>query len=191
MPVLIKKDLLDSLQKDVEHTLGELSVLIELPPEKLLLQPAAGKWSIAQVLEHLNAYNRFYINVMELAMDNRKVSVVNAFKPGWLGNYFTKMMMTGDDGFPAKKMSAPKDYSFGPDLDAANTLAEFEAGQQKLLLLLQKAQSADLNTRIPISISKLIKLKLGDGFRFLIAHQLRHFMQIKRVHKQVAHSSAA
>jgi hypothetical protein len=35
--------------------------------------------------------------------------------------------------------------------------------------------------RIPISISPLIRLKLGDTFHFLVAHQLRHLEQVKRI----------
>jgi uncharacterized damage-inducible protein DinB len=31
---------------------------------------------------------------------------------------------------------------------------------------------------VPISIAKFIKIRLGDTFRFLIAHQQRHFAQV-------------
>ena len=34
--------------------------------------------------------------------------------------------------------------------------------------------------RISISISRFVKLKLGDTFRFLIAHEQRHFVQVAR-----------
>ena len=50
-----------------------------------------------------------------------------------------------------------------------------------MLQLLEEAKSVDLNAvRIPISIAKFIKLKLGDVFMFLIAHNLRHVKQAER-----------
>lgn len=46
---------------------------------------------------------------------------------------------------------------------------------------LRKAQATDINaTRVPVSISKRIRLKLGDTFRFLIAHNERHILQAKK-----------
>ena len=39
-------------------------------------------------------------------------------------------------------------------------------------------------TRIPISINKWIKIKLGDTFRFVIYHNERHIQQAKRVLKE-------
>lgn len=54
--------------------------------------------------------------------------------------------------------------------------------QKKMLELLEEAQYIDLEkTKTNISISKLIKLKLGDTFRFVIYHNQRHVEQIKRI----------
>jgi uncharacterized damage-inducible protein DinB len=44
--------------------------------------------------------------------------------------------------------------------------------------LLQSAREVDLNrTKTAISITKLITLKLGDTFRFVITHNERHMAQ--------------
>jgi hypothetical protein len=58
------------------------------------------------------------------------------------------------------------------------------------------ALSTDMGKlRLPISISKLIKLKAGDTFRFLIAHQQRHFVQLQNamnvleLNKSAAHTA--
>ena len=54
--------------------------------------------------------------------------------------------------------------------------------QEKLLILLEEAKQVNLNSiRIPISIAKFIKLKLGDVFMFLIAHNIRHVKQAERI----------
>ncbi len=58
----------------------------------------------------------------------------------------------------------------------------FIAQQNQLLELLKAAQNISLNkTKTAISISKLIKLKLGDTFRFVIYHNQRHILQAKKV----------
>jgi hypothetical protein len=65
-------------------------------------------------------------------------------------------------------------------------IAEFIEQQEKSLALLRKAKRVDLNKiRVPISIAKFIKLKLGDTFLFLVAHNYRHILQADRVLMQV------
>lgn len=192
MPTFNVQALIDSLQQDVRYTLAQAEQLKQIPEAEMLQQPQPGKWSIAQVLEHLNGYNRFYLTEMEKALRGNRVSVAPVFKSGFIGNYFTNLMQPKEDGTIAKKMSAPAEYNFGPDLDAAKVLNEFIAGQQKLVMLLDKARNADLGgLKVPISISRFIKLKLGDTFRFVIAHQLRHFIQIDRVKRVVVKDKAA
>lgn len=178
--------LIADLQKDVKYTIQEAERLQQLNENDLLSQPAPAKWSIAQVLEHLNGYNSFYLPVMKMSINKSKSRHAGTFKPGWIGDYFTKLMQPKQDGTLAKKMSAPKEYNYEPDLDCERVLQEFIDGQQLLLMLLDEAKRVDIGkSRIPISISRMIKLKLGDGFRFLIAHQLRHFLQINNVKKQL------
>lgn len=192
MPSFNIQELIGSLQQDVQETLQQLEQLQQVPREVLLQQPEPGKWSIVQVLEHLNGYNRFYLDVIEKGLKNNNYPVRQNYKTGWFGDYFTKMMQPRKDGTIGNKMSAPKAYNFGPDLDVERVLNEFRRGQQQLLVLLENARTEDLGRiKVPISISKLIKLKLGDVFRFLIAHQQRHFLQINRVKQQVYVQKAA
>jgi len=192
MPSFNIQELIGSLQQDVRETLLQLETIGKIPADVLLQQPEPCKWSIAQVLEHLNGYNRFYLAAIEKGLNNSTHSAPRTYKAGWFGDYFTRLMEPLPDGTLAKKMSAPKGYNFGPELDAEQVLKEFREGQHKLLSLLDKARTADLgHIKVPISISKLIKLKLGDVFRFVIAHQLRHFLQISRVKQQVYVQKAA
>lgn len=186
MQTYIVRELIQQLESEVKTTLTRTATLQSSPQQVLLLQPHPGSWSIAQTLEHLNAYNRYYLPEIEKALLKSATSAKN-FKPGWLGDYFTKLMLPGENGTLAKKMSAPKGYAFAPELDANKVVAEYISGQEKLLELLRRAMSKDLaGVRVPISLSKMIKLKLGDTFRFLIAHQKRHFLQIERAYTVVS-----
>lgn len=178
MQVYNTADLLQSLSKDVLTLKSQLQKLRLIPHQVMLTQPALGSWSIAQVLEHLNSYNRYYLQQIEKAMAT-KSQPNSVFKPGWLGNYFTNMMKPESSSKVGKTYTAPKDHTPVSNLNAEQVLSEIEAGMETLLKLLQKAGHADIaHLRVPISISKFIKLKLGDTFRFLIAHQQRHFVQV-------------
>ncbi len=171
-------ELLESLHNDVRQLILEANYLKSVDPAILLQEPAPGKWSVIQVLEHLNSYGRFYLLAMERSM-NKDIPAVEYFKPGWFGNYFTKLMKPGEDGKISHKMKSPKDHRPSKYLDAFPVLNTFLEQQQYLLDLLELAKSKNIGEiRTPISISKYIKLKLGDTFRFFIAHEQRHFVQI-------------
>jgi hypothetical protein len=182
MPVYLTQPLIDSLLEQTDSFLNKaISEWQMLPHEQFSYKASSEKWSANQCIAHLNSYGRYYLPEIAKAINHAKTEQQQAsirFKAGWLGNYFTKMMLTTPDGKPAKKMSSPKDHS--PDNSAASHLviAEFIEQQEQLLKLLRKAKSIDLEkSRIPISIAKFIKLKLGDTFLFLIAHNYRHILQ--------------
>lgn len=80
--------------------------------------------------------------------------------------------------------------SFGQDTSyfdsnwKKSVIDKFISQQLLFIDLLNQARKVSLNkTKITTSISKLIKLKLGDTFQFLINHNLRHLKQIERVEK--------
>ena len=179
MKKLFSKDVLDQLEADVRQMIADVFYLKAEDPGVLLQQPAPGKWSVIQVIEHLSSYDRYYLVAIEKAMEQDKPAA-HAFKPGWLGNYFTNMMKPGEGDTVGNKMKSPKEHRPPAKLDAFPVINEFIEQQHYLLELLQKARSKNIGTiRVPVSISKFIKLKLGDTFRFLVAHEQRHFVQIR------------
>ena len=170
--------LLEELQADVRQLVLAATYLQKEDPELLLTAPAPGKWSVVQVLAHINSYGRYYLPAIERSLQVNKTHK-EIFKPGWFGNYFTKIMKPGEDGKIGNKMSAPKNHRPAPHLDIKPVMDEFFSQQQKLLELLEKAKQKDIGAiRTPISISRLVKLKVGDTFRFLVAHEQRHFVQV-------------
>lgn len=180
MRVYNSTELLETLRNDVEQLLSRVEDIKKMSDTSLNEQPSPGKWSIAQVLEHLNSYNRYYLPEIKQSL-SKKTNFKPVFKPGLFGNYFTNMMAPKDRKV-TNKMKAPKDHTPAEKLDAQKVIAAFIDGQQRLLQLLKMAEKADIGKlKVPISISRFIKLKLGDTFRFLIAHQQRHFLQIENI----------
>ncbi len=179
--------LLQALRLQIDDLLKTANEqFVTAPKEVLLRQPAEDKWSVAQCLDHLNAYSRFYVPAMEQAIQSRLTGSLPpapsaAFKSGLLGNYFTKMMEPKPDGTPGTRMQAPKGYRPLSDLDAAKVVAEFIEWQQRTKALLEQAKHVNLQKiKIPTTLGNWLKFSLGDTFRFVIAHERRHMAQALR-----------
>ncbi len=171
---------------DVRKVLLETNKLNALSPDILQKQPSNEGWSIAQILEHLNFYSRHYIKAIEENLHYNQTQTQEIFKPGWFGNYFTNMMKPSSDNKVKNKMKAMKNATPPPEVDEKVALDQFIDDQHVLLNLLQIAKSANLNRlRVPTSLTRLIKLKLGDTFRFFIAHEQRHMIQISNTLTQL------
>ena len=178
-------ELLHQLTAEVNDVLQTAQKLGRLDETTLNMQPAPGKWSMAQVIEHLNTYNRYYLPLVAKRMPAaRKIQGNATYKPGWLGDYFVKSMYSDvkTKGVIANKMSAMKGHIPDAVLNGKNVIAEFIADGEQLLLLLDAAKQVDMSSvKIPITIARWIKISMGDALRFLIAHQVRHIHQINNL----------
>jgi uncharacterized damage-inducible protein DinB len=164
------------LQQQMEQQLQWVTKVVQNLPENTLHKPSAtGGWSIAACLWHLNSYYAYYLPILEQKLQQTQVS--KPFTYGWLGAYFTRIM---EPGKQLKKYAAFKTHVPPPQLNGYATVYEFIQYHERFMQLLQQAQYANLNARIPISISKLIRLKAGDVFGFIIAHNKRHIQQAQR-----------
>lgn len=179
--------MLDSLQIQTErHLQKAIADWQNLPPKLLTTPPAARKWSAAQCLEHLNFYGKFYLPAIEAAIERARANgsrPAKKFQSGWLGGRFTKMMLPVSDGGDGlkNKMSAPKNARPSAAPDPAVALAEFIEQREKMIGLLTAAAEVDLNSvRVPISLARWLRLKLGDVLMFMTAHDFRHLLQAER-----------
>lgn len=183
-PTYSSKSFLEQRITETESIVREVRRLVDtFPREMFLVRPDEAGWSAAQVIEHLNSYNRFYLPAIGQALGKTPLPKPREkFQAGWLGAYFANLMMPASDGQAQKKMQSPRDHRPSPALDATRVLEAFLEGENRLLEQLRASSRTDIGAiRIPVSISPLIRLKLGDTFHFLIAHQLRHLEQVKRV----------
>lgn len=184
-----QETLIENLKKDVEVLLLCIESF-RAEKEALLAQPVPGQWSIVQILEHLNSYGRYYLPAIDRALSTSTSKREAWFNSGFWGNYFTNMLRPKNVFEIKNKMKAPKDHIPDNNLNADKVLQEFVDQQHRLLQLLDHAKTKSMNSiRVPISISKLIKLRLGDTFRFFIAHEQRHFVQARNTLRAVGLST--
>jgi hypothetical protein len=173
-------ELIDSLQADVKQLLAAAEQMKGMDKIKIAYPLGEGKWTAIQALEHLNMYGRYYLPAIEKAISLNTGGKAAWFNTGRMGGYFTNMMKPKNVYEIKNKMKAPKGYVPAVALNPEMVINEFVEQQQQLLQLLDRARERNLNDiRIPITISKLIKLKLGDTFRFLVAHEQRHMVQAR------------
>lgn len=180
MATISNAELIRQLEFKVdEHFRLAVTTYQNLSESELLRPSETAGWSIAQCLWHLNSYGHFYLPKIDAALSaNQPLNSANMFRTGWLGEYFTKMMRPGNG---SKKMKAFKSHVPPVVLEPYTEVAEFIRQQETLLKLLRKAENYDMNKiKIPISISSMIRLKLGDVFAFIVEHDERHIQQANR-----------
>jgi DinB superfamily len=185
MPTFNSNQLIDDLQQQTESFLNEaVQEWQMLPPATMLHKEAPEKWSAAQCLMHLNSYGDYYLPAISKTIDealSKRWLSTKEFKSSWIGNFFTEMMLPKDAAGTVKKMKATKNHTPLANDNSDAAIATFIDQQERMLQLLEKARAIDLRkAKTPISISRLIKLPVGDTFRFLIAHNYRHVLQAKR-----------
>jgi hypothetical protein len=135
------------------------------------------QWSILECIEHLNLYGDFYLPAIEKSIVGHKnKGTVTMFKSGLLGNYFANLMKAKDGKI--FKMKTPADKNpLGSELNLT-TIDRFLKQQGLLKSLLNQARQCDLtHAKVPISLAKFMKLRLGDTFRFFVYHIERHVLQ--------------
>ncbi|MCF3108918.1 DinB family protein [Niabella sp. CC-SYL272] len=168
-------DVLTGLSK--EH-IRFAETLHTLPDATLTRRPAAGGWNVLECMEHLNRYSAFYLDAIQTCIRNADSKPAAVYKPGRLGNYFSKMIHPDTS---AKKMKTPKPMNTLNAPLSRSVLTEFISNQQQLTKLLEKAQQVDLGKeKTGTSLSRLIRLKLGDTLRFVVYHNERHTRQAKK-----------
>ncbi|MGV3609701.1 MAG: DinB family protein [Fluviicola sp.] len=182
--------LLTDLSNRTKQLIEEAKQFREKPEAELNYKTNPESWSVLECLEHLNLYGRFYIpeiqkSISDFSLGRRAEGEGNkncfdpVFKSGWLGNYFANSML------PKEKLKKMKTFQNMNPLNSKldkKVIDEFINQQESLLRLLEESRKVSLNkTRTAISISKLIKLKLGDTFRFVIYHNQRHMVQAQRI----------
>src|SRR5690606_1258301 len=171
--------LINELIELTQKNRSDVQSFKNLTDNQLNLKNTTESWSILECIEHLNRYGNFYIPEISKRLKHSTFQASPAYKPGFLGNYFAKSML------PKERLNKMKTFkSMNPNNSSLDrqVLDTFIKQQESLVELLKDAKNTDLTkVKTAISISKLIKLRLGDTFRIVIYHNLWHIVQAKKV----------
>jgi hypothetical protein len=174
---------LDDVRRQLERLAADADGLAgPLADDQFNWQPAAGVWSIAQCIEHLNATARAYLPMLDDGIaDAIRQGLYRAgpFRYSLLGRFFATSM----EPPPRFKSKAPKLFEPAPRRGRQETLAAFRAYQVQYIDRLRQANGLDLarsKVRSPVAYA-WIRIPLGSAFALTTAHERRHLWQARRV----------
>jgi hypothetical protein len=171
--------ILESLMEKTKQIITKVEPLKEYDLQTLTWRENRDSWTILEYLEHLNLYGEYYLPEFGYCIKNSKNKNDEYFKSGYLGNYFCITML------PKGKINKMKTFkSKNPiDLKLDKIVIDNFINQQIIFLeLLNQARYVSLNkTKVKISISRFIRLKLGDTLQFYCNHIIRHINQIEKI----------
>jgi hypothetical protein len=172
-------ELLKQLEDQVHEHISFVNSLKALSQEILNNRPHEESWNILECLQHLNLYGNFYLPEITKKMADSKFGFNADFKTGFLGNYFATSILPNDN---KKRMKTFQKMDPKHLILTTDVITVFLEQQNRLLNLLDRARSTDLTKiHIKLSFCSWIQLRLGDIFRFVIYHNTRHIVQIKKI----------
>ncbi len=159
--------------------------LFSLKNNQLTWKPNAQTWCILEVLAHLNQYANYYHEVFLNKIETSKFKEPRSqFLSSPLGKSAWKSMKLGAANNIKRKFQSPKNYNptIHPEMVSNDELTTFEKKLIELFDIIEKSKEVNIQrVKIPISISKFIRLKLGDALLFVVYHNERHLQQIKNL----------
>jgi uncharacterized damage-inducible protein DinB len=172
------QQLIESLIESTRVHINAMERINALPEEVLRKRESSHSWSVLECVEHLNRYNDFYIPEFKRRIEASTFPADSIFSSKLLGGYFAKSML------PKKKLNKMKTFKdkdpIFENIDRS-VIEKFIQQQKEFLILLEKARTVSLNkTKVNISITKWIRLTLGDGLMFFVNHITRHQQQMER-----------
>ncbi|WP_421773916.1 DinB family protein [Gracilimonas sp.] len=153
-----------------------------------LLKPAADKWCMGEILNHLVQAGNEYLPQIKKGLnkpDEELVKGGDPFTPSVLSRWFIYSVS------PNNKRPLPTVEPFKPisvdEINQEEVLANFFTLQDEYIHLIKKAKLEQLNldrikTRNPII--KFVPMSLTACFGVQEAHQRRHFEQMKALKKR-------
>lgn len=161
---------------------SQLAHLRSLPETQLRTAPKPGKWSVTECIEHLNLTYVHYLPKIQAALQTPQSSGTSAYRQGIFGGMMINSMQPKGEkrGIPMKTFA-----KFIPQTAGKTTSAIFDAYTDHLDQIeacIKQSEGLDLNgNRIVSAIGPVLKFKLGDCYRFLMAHDDRHLLQAEKL----------
>lgn len=158
-----------------QKVIQEVKNISQMSNSRLNQKASPQAWSALECIEHLNYYSAFYIPEIEKVLNSATPIKNGEFKAGIIGNYFANSMKI------KSKLNKMKTFrAMNPVYSSINdsVIQNFQNYQFETLSILEQAKKFNLRElKTNISISKLIKLRLGDTLRVLVYHNERHLAQ--------------
>jgi hypothetical protein len=160
---------------DVRASFGKMSA------EQLNWKPSAGRWSVAQCLDHLLTSNQGYLPIIErVRSGQRKTRFLERLPvlPGLAG----KLLIKSLDPASTRKLKAPKKFEPAQSNISPGVIDDFVAQQGKVIEGMKSTSHLDPEKIVITSPAlSFVAYSLMDAYRVIVVHEQRHLQQAKRV----------
>lgn len=182
----------DQLQR-LNKIVAEVKNIQKMDEDVLTQRPAPGKWSLTEIVGHLNAIYDIYRDRISSTLEQLPEGEweQNPFPVRWFPGLSINMMRP--KGKERKwKMKTLKKFEPGEAAEPADkggiqsTFTTFFDHHQHLRqAILNSRQKKVRNAKLVSSIGPIVKFYLPEAFEFLLAHEERHMVQMEEVLEQV------
>jgi hypothetical protein len=167
----ITQENIDSIKKKFSH----------LNEEQRNWKKDSDSWSINEVFAHLNEYAKYYHPTFSRKIERTRFrDPKEVFISSPLGRSAWKSMKLGNLKNVKRKFKSQRSYNplFHPEIVGTNDIVTFQENQENLLTIIDASAHVNLRkVKVPISISKIVRLRLGDALLFVVYHNERHMYQ--------------
>lgn len=161
-----------------------LSLLDGLSNDAGNWKPDPKRWSALECFQHINITEDLYHRKMQPAIASARERGMTGSGPftykGWLGKFLIRNMTTPPEKpFKAPGLFKPEGRS-KLDVDAVRT--EFLKRREEARALLRASDGLDLaRVRFGNPMLGLIRMRLGQSFQIMAAHDRRHLWQAEQM----------
>ena len=171
------QQLIDNLQQIVSNNIKEANKFQECAYNKLNKKPAPKSWSVLECVEHINRYDKLYLSRVDKSINSAEKIDTTDFKSGLIGGVFANLIHPDKKGLKTKTLPSMNPSNSDLSKEVINVFID---QQLELYRLLKNAQEVDLSRiKIASSVTNLLSFNLGDTFKILVYHDLRHIRQAK------------
>jgi len=151
---------------------------------QLAWRPGPGRWSIAEVVAHLNVTGRIYLDEVAHAVAGvraRGLSDRGDWRPSLVG----KVMIWGTEPPPRFRVPAPPIFRAAKGAPPPDGRRELETWRRLHLEMeerIREAAGVDLRrARVVSPVTRLVRMNAGDAIRMVLSHERRHLWQIGKI----------
>lgn len=155
--------------------------------QQMAWKPNDDTWSLNEIFAHLTAYAGFYHPVFIDKIEKTRFRTPREqFISSPLGKSAWASMKLGNAKNVKRRFNAPRLYNptVNTELVSGNETEKLLNGQRDLLGILEKAIYINIRkAKVPIAISKIVRLRIGDALLFVAYHNERHMQQAMNLSK--------
>ena len=179
---------LDEMKAGFEQAINKVKSLVGSVDSEMLNQPEApGKWSMLQCIEHMSLASQLYNENITAKLNNGQLQPAKAtYKGHWKGRIFAKMNAPKPDGEIPMKLKTFKFMEPPVTLDGEQVINQFYSVHQTMIALIDESRAVNIDrVKVATALGNMVKLRLGEAYRFLLAHTQRHVVQLERIKNTV------